>query len=213
MASFGSISTPAPANTSVAIATNYFVSINELSARTTASTQEEVVQPTPSMISQSLEPFFPYTPFILTAVLFIAAFGILIVNRTKSLKNLTTALLLALMTASIPTVISYIGTGSRQAVNAGPDEIPREVRVTPDTPSFVIISWKTDAKHTGVVRFGAAPLSNQTARVYIANDRTEVTDHSIRIGGLTKGKTYEFEILSGTTWYDNGGTYIQFTQK
>lgn len=212
MASFGSITTPAPAKTSVAVAANYFVSIHELSARTTASAHEEVVvTPTPSPAISTLAPFFPYTPFILFAVLFAAAFVMLVVTRAKSLKNVTTALLFALMTAGIPSVLSYIGTGSRQAVKAGPDEIPREVRVTPNTPSFVTISWKTDAKHTGVIRFGVAPLSSKTARVYIANDQTKVKDHSIRIGGLSKGKTYEFEILSGTTWYDNDGSLIQFT--
>ena len=206
--SFGSIPTPAPQ-----VAVNYFVAINQLSARSTNTSQEQIIQPTPSPLTNILMPMLPYAPLVLFILLFVAAFGLLVVTRVKNLKNMTTALVLALITASIPTVITYIGQGSRQTALAGPDEIPREVRVSPDSVAYAVISWHTDAKHTGVVRMGPAPLNVQTARIYIANDRTEVTDHSIRIGGLVKGKTYEFEILSGTTWYDNGGKYIQFTQQ
>jgi len=195
------------------LALTYFVTINELTAHNTGATQEEVAQAAPSPLAALLEPYIPYTPFVLFGLLFTVAFGLLVVNRVKNLKNITAAMILALVTASIPTVISYVSMGSRQAVNAGPDEIPREVRVVPDSPSTITISWHTDAPHTGVVRFGVASLTPQTARMYVANDRTKVTDHTIRVTGLKKGKSYEFEILSGTTWYDNAGTPIKFTEK
>lgn len=198
--------------TTATIATNYFVTVQELTAHNTASAKETVA-PTPTQLETTLTPLLPYAPLVLFTLLFVVAFGLLVINRVKTLKNIGTALLLALVTASIPAIISYVGTGTRQTTNAGPDEIPREVRVRADTPTFVVISWHTDAKHTGVVRFGVAPLTTSTARVYIANDQTEVSDHSIRIGGLKPGKTYEFEILSGTTWYDNSGVPIKFTEQ
>jgi len=212
MASFRTISTTAPTQAPLASAVNYFVTVSELTAHNTVSAHEEKVQPVPqSPIFHSLEPFFPYAPFVLIALLFVVAFGIQVVNRARNLKNVTTALVLALIVASIPMVLTYISHGSPQTTNAGPDEIPCEVRVKPDTISSVVISWRTDAKHVGVVRFGAAPLAAKTPRVYLANNREEVQIHTVSIGGLKKATTYEFEILSGTTWYDNGGKYIQFT--
>ena len=211
MATFGTITTPVPTTSAPVVAVNYFVTIDQLSAHNTASAYQEVAQPEPAPLVSGLSPLLPYAPFVLFALLFVVAFGLLVVNRAKNLKNMTTALVLALITASIPTVITYVGQGSRQEAKAGPDEIPHEMHVRPDTASFAVITWRTDAKHTGVVRFGASPLSPQTARVYVANDRAEVAQHEIRIGGLKKGRTYEFEILSGTTWYDNAGTPIRFT--
>jgi hypothetical protein len=195
----------------MSVAANYFVTVSELTAHNTASAQKDVVVPSLSSMVNTFSPLIPYTPFILVALLFVVAFGILVSNRVRNFKNITTALVFALMVASIPTVITYISQGSRQTAKAGPDEIPRDVRVAADTPSSVLILWRTDATHTGVIRLGAAPLETQTACVYIADNRASVTDHSVRIGELKKGKTYEFEILSGTTWYDNKGSYIRFT--
>lgn len=214
MASFGTITTPAPTQAPIATAVNYFVTINQLTAHNTVSAHEETVQQTPqSPLLHLLEPFFPYAPFVLVALLFVVAFGIQVVYRARSLKNISTALVLAVLVASMPMMLTYVSQGSRQTVSAGPDEIPREVRVQANTPSSVIISWRTDAKHVGVVRLGAVPFAAQTPRVYLANNREEVQMHSVSINGLKKGTTYEFEILSGTSWYDNGGKYIQFTAR
>lgn len=200
---------------SIATAENYFVTINQLTAHNTVSAHDETAQPIqqPS-IFQSLEPLLPYSPFIVFIFLFIAAFYIQVVNRVRNLKNVTAALVLAIMLASIPTVLTYVGQGSRQTASAGPDEIPREVRVQADTSTAVLISWRTDAKHIGVVKLGPAPFSQKTALVYMTtNDQEEVQMHTIRVDRLKKGTSYEFEILSGTTWYDNAGKYIQFTAR
>ena len=193
------------------VAVNYFVTINELTAHNIASVHEEVTVASPSPIASTFAPFIPYTPFVLFALLFMVAFGILVVNRVRNLKNVTTALMLALMVASIPTVLTYIAQGSRQTAKAGPQEVPRNVRVAPASPASVRISWETDAARVGVVRLSKMPFILQTARLYIADDQKSVSVHSIEINSLVRQQSYEFEILSGTTWYDNKGTYIQFT--
>jgi len=193
------------------VAVNYFITINELTAHNTASAHEEVVQLSPSPLVRTLTPLLPYTPFVLFALLFVIAFGILVVNRAKSLKNITIALFLALISASIPTVLTYIGQGSRQEVKAGPEEVPRNIRVAPVNSTSVRISWETDAARVGVVRIGKTPYTSQTARVYIADNQESVRVHSVEIDKLVQKASYEFEIMSGTTWYDNGGKYIQFT--
>ncbi len=212
MASFGTIITPistqAPGE---AVATNYFVTIRELSAHNTASAHETVIEAPPSPIASTLAPLLPYTPVILFGFLFVIVFGIFIINRVRNVKNVTTAFILAVMLASIPTLLTYIARGSRQEVNAGPEEVPRNVRVAPASPSSIVISWETDAARVGVVRFSKAPFSLQTARVYLANNQSLVRTHSVEIDKLVGKESYEFEILSGTTWYDNGGRYIKFT--
>jgi hypothetical protein len=213
MASLGGIISPAPTRGVVASAADYFVTIDELSAHNTVSAHEETVQPVqqPTVFS-SLQPLLPYTPFVLFALLFVVAFGIQVVNRARNLKNVTTALVLALLVASIPMILTYINQGSPQTAKAGPDEIPREVHVQADTQSSVLILWRTDAKHVGVVKLGPAPFAQNSARAYITNNHEEeVQMHTVRVTGLKKGTTYEFEILSGITWYDNAGKYVQFT--
>lgn len=193
------------------VATNYFVSISELSAHNTASAAEVTPPPPVPSVAATLMPILPYAPFVLAALLFAIAFGLMLMDRVKNVKNVMAAFLIAMMVASTPMILNYVQQGGRQEVHAGTDEIPRVLNVRPAPQSSVDITWHTDAKHTGVVKFGASPLYPQNARVYVANDRTELTDHSIRIGGLKKGTVYKFEILSGTTWFDNNGQPIQFT--
>jgi hypothetical protein len=212
MATFGTISSPTPTSAqSSSIVENYFVQIDQLSAHNTVSAHEKVASSPRPLLSGPVGQLLPYTPFILFALLFVIAFGILVMNRAKTLRNMTTALLLAIMAASIPTVISYIGMGTQQAVKAGPEEIPRNVVVKSGGLSSVVISWTTDAARTGAVRFDKKPLSPATAITYIANAQATVHVHSVSVDHIVRGQTYEFEILSGTRWYDNNGAYIQFT--
>jgi hypothetical protein len=211
MASFGTIISPIPTQAPGAIAANYFVTISELSAHNTASAHDTVIEAPPSTITDTLAPFLPYTPFILFALLFVIVFGIFIINRVRNLKNVMAAFMVAFMLASIPTLLTYIAHGSRQEVKAGPEEVPRNVRVAPASPTSVLISWETDAARLGVVRFGTAPFTLQATRVYIADNQKSVRTHSVEIDKLVKKETYEFEILSGTRWYDNAGSYIRFT--
>lgn len=193
------------------VAVNYFLTIKQLTVHNTAPAHEETVRPSSLPLATTLEPFVPYAPFVLSALLFVAAFAILVVNRAKSLKNITIAILIAFMSASIPTVISYVGQGSRQTANAGPEEIPRNVRVATVSPTSVLISWNTDAARVGAVRFGKVPLTTQTARIYVADNQESANKHTVEIDLPENKQSYEFEILSGATWYDNGGKYIRFT--
>jgi hypothetical protein len=213
MASIPDFTTPVPTQAPYVSAANYFVTINELTAHNTGSIQEKTVQPTrQSPYLHSLEQYLPYTPVVLVAFLFIVAFGIQMINRLRTYKYVLSALVLVLMLASISVVLTYIGQVNQQITNAGPDEIPREVRVQKESLSSVLISWRTDANHIGVVKLGPAPLTEEHAFVYLASNHTEeVQIHEIRVERLKPGTTYEFEILSGKTWYDDGGKFIQFT--
>lgn len=187
------------------VATNYFVTVSELTAHNTVSAHEDVVQPSP------LLPFVPYAPFVISGLLFVIAFGMFFINRVHNWKNITSALVVALMIAGIPAILTYVGQGARQTTNAGPEEIPRSVRVAPTGPTSVRISWTTDADRIGVVRISKVPFTSSTARLYLADNQDAVRIHSVDIDMLARKQSYEFEILSGTTWYDNNGAYIRFS--
>lgn len=193
------------------VAVNYFITVGELTARNTVSAHEEVVQYSPSSIADTLLPFIPYAPFVLSGLLFIIAFGMFFMERVHNWKNVMTAVIVALMVAGIPAILTYVGQGSRQTANAGPEEIPRNVSVAPVSPTSVLISWNTDAARIGAVRFGKTPLTSQNARIYIADNQESASKHTVEINFLEKKQSYEFEILSGATWYDNGSKYIRFT--
>lgn len=203
--SFGSITNPAPI-----AAVNYFVTINQLSARNTQDVAT-IQEGSPTQYPQWVDEMIPYTPFILFSALFIAAFGIQVVNRVKTVRSIITAFFIAIFAASIPATLTYIEQGSRQQVKAGPQEVPREIRVSPKSADSILIEWKTDAEHLGMVRIGTKPLTEETGRAYVADNKQKTRVHSVEVPKLIKGETYELEIYSGRAWYDDNGKYIQFT--
>src|SRR3989344_1016938 len=192
-------------------AVNYYVTINQLSARNAPEAKEEIVAYPQVPFGDMLVPLIPYAPVFLFVLLFTVAFGMQVVNKIRRARHMMVAILIAFFAASIPTVLNYVQQGTRQEARAGPEEVPRQVRVAPQSPGSVVISWETDAPRVGVVRFGKKPLTNASGRVYIGNDQMSVRMHSVQIDTLTKKQPYQFEIMSGNTWYDNNGKYIEFT--
>ena len=210
--SFGSLHTPTPNPTNEPLAVaNYFVTINQLSAHNAPHTQEEGAQTTPPVATGPLSMIMPYASVILFVLLFIAAFGIQLMRSIRNTKQIITAVMIALFAASIPTILTYVGEGSRQEARAGPEEVPMTVVVQREASDAVHITWKTDAMRIGVVKLGEVPFDANTAKVYVADDQQPVQLHTAIISGLKDKHRYEFEILSGKTWYDNNGTYIPFT--
>jgi hypothetical protein len=194
------------------VAVRYFVQIQELTAHNTVAASEKVVEVSPqSSFVSMVEPYAMYAPFVISGLLFIIAFGMFFMNRMHNVKNVITAFVVALMIAAIPTMLTYVGQGSRQSVKAGPEEVPRNVQVTPAGPTSILILWQTDAARIGAVEIGKAPFTPQSARLYLADNQEPVRVHSVQIGSLVSKQSYEFEILSGATWYDNEGSYIRFT--
>ncbi len=194
------------------VASTYFVQIQELTAHNTAAVSHKVVQaPQQSFLVSVIEPYAMYAPFVISALLFVIAFAMFFMDRVHNWKNIIGAFVIALMIAGIPAVLTYVGQGSRQAVKAGPEETPRSVQVMPAGMTSVLISWTTDAARIGAVQLGKAPLLPVSSRLYLADNQQAVSVHSVQINSLERGTSYEFELLSGATWYDNGGKFIKFT--
>jgi len=102
--------------------------------------------------------------------------------------------------------------GTQQgAVNAGPDEIPRNIKVQAISLHEALILWDTDAIKIGAVRISPVPFTAANARTVVGNLGGKTTTHTVAVTNLTIGKKYEFEILSGARWYDNNGVRPIFT--
>ena len=210
--SFGTIRNHNPtAEPQALAATNYFVAINQLSAHNAPQTQAETAASQPSSFEIMLWPYLPYAPYALSAFLFLVVFSFMIMTKVRSIGNVISALFLAILAGGIPSILNYVQVGSRQSVNAGPEEVPRMVTVQKASSDSVEITWHTDANEIGVVKLGPSPFVDQTAQVYVANNQQSIQSHDAVVSGLTNNGSYEFEILSGHTWYDNGGKCIEFT--
>ncbi len=195
------------------VAVNYLVSVNQLSAQIAPNAIEEQIQVLPKPFSDIISPFLPYTPFLLFIILFIAAFSMQVMSAVKNSKNLIVTILLSLFAASIPTALSYIENGSRQNVNASPETTPRMVQVQPVGTNGVQISWTTDADTLSIVKFAKRPLTESNGYIHMAKNSTKEKIHSVTIEKLMKNQMYQFEILSGSSWYNNSGAPVEFVFK
>ena len=88
-----------------------------------------------------------------------------------------------------------------------PAIVIRDVRVTNVGDESFTVSWITNQLATSGVRYGTDPANlNQTA----PDDRGAATSddtHYVTLQGLTPNTTYYFDVVSGETRDDNGGTH------
>jgi hypothetical protein len=158
----------------------------------------------------SANPWLIYTPFIIFFCLFIAAFGILTVNRIWNLKRTIASFVVALFFASIPYVMNVVQNGIGSETKAGPDEIPRNVRIIQQTDKSLLIMWDTDTPQIGGIKYSIQSLNSKTASVVIEGNGSQTQNHAITLDNLSH-ETYIFEIYSGHQWYDLNGQSLEFT--
>jgi len=72
----------------------------------------------------------------------------------------------------------------------------------------VTINWLTNIPADSTIRYSTTTPLTSPMQV---TDETEVTNHTIRLTGLTRGTTYYYEVLSGVANDPNGGSYYSFT--
>lgn len=193
------------------LAENYLVTVQSLSPQPVEATEQNPPEFEDNTMSSLFSPYTTYAPVILFFALFISAFGILIIHRVRNWKATFTALVVAALAASIPLVLTTIEQGTRQQALAGPDEVPRRVRIVQRTTDSVTVFWETDAVQYGAVRVGPAPLSEPTSYVYVADMGNKVQSHVVTLPKLDHGIVYEAEVFSGTQWYANGEQLLRFT--
>jgi hypothetical protein len=189
----------------------YYESVYALTPKQT--TTDTSTQPQAGQTGTPLpgaEPWLIYAPFFLFFFLFIAAFGLLMLNRIWNLKRIVTSLVIALFVASIPYVLHVIQNGTGTETKAGPNELPRQVRIAQQKKGSILIMWDTETPQIGGVRYALKPLTISTASIVIEGNGSRTQNHTMTIHVQTPG-TYELEIYSGTQWYDQNGKPLEFT--
>ena len=199
----------ATADVSAGDAGTYYLNVFALSQKQDVPQSEETVQTGPAL-SPSLSPLVVYAPFFLFFALFITAFGIQIITKSWNFRRMATAFVIALFAASIPFVLTSVQNGVGSQTNAGTDNIPRNIRVINGTNGSVLVSWETGGKRIGAVRYGPAPLDEEIGTVMVGDLGALVSRHTVKLLRLKPGFTYEFDILSGTNWYDDNGKPLRF---
>lgn len=187
---------------------SYILALDALSPRAAVAKQPQTLQQTPPIpVSDSTwNGIVAFGPYFLFFALFFSALGIQLIRKIRDWRATFTSLLIALLLAGTPMVINKLNQqGTQQVTQAGPDEIPRAVKVEQTDSSTIVVSWTTDAQKIGSVRFGPVPLSLTTSQVYVANSGIAGTHHTTVINNVKPNRVYELEILSGTGWYNFSG--------
>jgi hypothetical protein len=193
----------------VSDAGTYYLNVFALSQKEEVTLAEEQVEPEVPL-SPTLSPLVVYAPFFLFFALFIGAFGIQVITRSWNMRRTVMAFIIALFAASVPFVLTSVRDGVGVGAKAGPDDIPRNVRVVKGTDESALVVWQTGGARVGAVRFGPAPIDEKTRDIAIGDLGNIVTIHTVKLDPLKAGQTYEFEILSGTSWYDDNGKPLRF---
>ncbi|MGB6838773.1 MAG: Ig-like domain-containing protein [Microgenomates group bacterium] len=94
-------------------------------------------------------------------------------------------------------------------LGASPQVSPKDVRITNITDSSFTVSWITDKKTSGFIKWGESASSLTKTELNELGELSET--HTTTIQGLTSSKTYHFEIGSGGQDFNNNGIPWQVT--
>lgn len=100
---------------------------------------------------------------------------------------------------------------------ATPSEIPQEIKIINLSPDSLVISWTTQSKVSGSVRFwkGSLTSKEENQKLTAIDDKDKpgaigaYDTHSVSLKSLTPNTTYYFVINSGRDSYDNNGIPYQ----
>lgn len=91
---------------------------------------------------------------------------------------------------------------------AGYAQLIREPYLQAATPTSIVVRWRTDVPSTSLVRYG--PSSNNLNQS--VSDNNAVTEHEIKISGLSPKTRYFYSVgSSGTVFQGDGSTYFETT--
>lgn len=188
----------------------YYGSIVELTPKN-YSTETKAFEPQDSGYGWLYSPYLYYVVGIAFVVFLAGAIIIQALHKLLDLKRLIGTFVLALFISSIPLAMRTSLEATRYVIKAAPDDLPRQIEIEQVAQTVVNVRWKTQDKKLGSIRISEAPFSESTSWLVIANAGIPMTSHEVHIEGLHKQKTYEFEILSGKTWYNHNGQPIRLT--
>lgn len=95
-------------------------------------------------------------------------------------------------------------------LQASPEEVPQQVRITNITNKSVVVSWITDIQTEGFIAFGKTSSLGMSVRQQNTSTSTQGSfAHYTTIDNLEAQATYFFKVGSGTKLFDNNGQLYQ----
>lgn len=126
----------------------------------------------------------------------------------KKLK-LPTILGVIILVFGIVAGVTLINSRQVFKIGANVDAVPKNVRVSNITDSSATVTWTTDIKSKGFVKWGKSELS--LSKVALEDESDPSLVHSANIIGIDQGSTIFLKINSDSKDYDNQGLAWQAT--
>ena len=125
----------------------------------------------------------------------------------KKLK-IPTLLALLFLLLGVGGGVVLIKRGPDWFAGAGPEVLPKQVKVTNITDSSFTVSWVTDEATVGFLLYGPDAEPSLTAtddRDQLSGQPSSFLTHHITVKGLNPATNYLFRINSGSKSFDNNG--------
>lgn len=132
----------------------------------------------------------------------------------KRIKHLPTILGLLLVLGAIAGGVILIKKGPTFFLKASPTLTPTQIKVTNITDSSFSVSWLTDEKTSGFIKYGtdnAPAFTAQDDRDQLSGKTNSFQTHHITIKDLKASTVYFFRIGSGNKIFDNNNQPYQIT--
>ncbi|OGV94932.1 hypothetical protein A3A66_03890 [Microgenomates group bacterium RIFCSPLOWO2_01_FULL_46_13] len=176
----------------------YYLAVQAL---TPAEKTSVPVMTEPAVKSSGL-PFGMWSLIVFVTVLFLGMVT-LMATKTRNLKRLLMVLTAALITAVVPLGLDLTLKPTSVTIRAGAELVPKNLVVDEVTQTGFTVRWETGVPVIGTVRLGT---DGQTfPRTHVEAGGAKTTVHKLTLTQLRPGETYYFEVLSHTTWYNDGG--------
>ncbi|MEK7166690.1 MAG: hypothetical protein AAB874_07820 [Patescibacteria group bacterium] len=192
------------------LAAEHFATLMALTPKEQQTTSKIPVGVENTPLTLLFSPWLIYGSIGIFFAFFLGAIIVQIINKSLDMRRTLTSLTVALVIASLPLTLKTALQITSLQTRAGPDEIPRNVKIEPVDNETAHITWDTDALKVGSVRFGPTPMNIKTATVVIADGGKRMRLHGAELKKLQKGVIYDVEILSGSEWYSDNGVPIKF---
>ena len=132
----------------------------------------------------------------------------------KKIKHLPTILGLLLVLGAIASGVVLIKKGPTLFLKASPSLTPTQIKVTNITDSSLTVSWLTDEKTSGFIKYGpdnTLAFTSQDDRDQLSGKTGSFQTHHITAKDLKPSTVYFFKIGSGNKVFDNNNQPYQIT--
>ena len=130
----------------------------------------------------------------------------------KKIRRLPTIVGIILVLGAIVSGVFLIKQGPSLFLRAAPEITPTQIKTTNVNGSSFTISWITDEKTTGFVKYGLEqklPFTATDDRDQLSGETESFLTHHVTVKNLKPNTSYFFKIGSGGKIFDNNGQTYQ----